>query len=124
MKNNQELGFDTVAERYSSTRGEYVPVAETSAAVSGFTVRDTRRGNSVNLQVGRRKDTYRAYAYIWHHEQDISREGVLREICGRDSSAEQAINSMLSAARNADWPMGPLNQAAAEMRDLLAEGER
>ena len=75
MKSNKKLGFANVHE-----------ISEGTGDCGGSL--------TAQVQVGRKNDVYRAYVYLYHHEQDASREGVKDELCARGASVAEAITEL------------------------------
>ena len=82
---------------------------------------------TAHLQVGIGNGVYRAYAYLYHHEQDMSREGKTDSLCARATSATEAIAEVLRRADDhwtAEQTRG-LRYAAMEIQESLDEdGEK
>lgn len=108
MKDNRSLGFETIHR-----------ISEGTGSVARLV--------SANVIVGRRGDTYRAYAYIWQHDQDASREGVIDSLCARADSAEEAMEEIVRRAVS-HWSsarVAATKQAVLEVQESLDEdGER
>lgn len=104
-KSNEELGF---------------------ARVHGITEGCGDAGGSLSacVSVGAKNRVYRAYAYLWRNNQDISREGAKDEICARGESAEKALVILLRRCQD-QWQLEEYEgarRATMEIRDSLDEG--
>src|SRR5580704_243084 len=51
-----------------------------------------------NYEVGQKTNKFRAYGYEWDHDQDASKEMAHHEVCGRGTTAEEAIDKLIEAA--------------------------
>lgn len=51
-----------------------------------------------DYELGKKGNTYRAYGYEWDSHQDASREQEHHEVCGRGTTAHEAIDKMIHAA--------------------------
>lgn len=104
MKSNRELGFVKIHE-----------ISEGSGDVGGSL--------SANVSIGKRGEVYRAYCYIWHHEQDASREGVKGDLCARGESAEEVLAALRRVANDQfpnAWARG-VRHAIMEVQESLDE---
>lgn len=63
--------------------------------------------------VGKKGNIYRAYGYEWKGDQSIVNEGIHHEVCGRGSSAIEAIDKMIEMATIA----GRTDESAAGAKD-------
>jgi hypothetical protein len=75
MKSNQDLGFGAV---HAISEG----------------IGDAGGTLTAHLMVGRKGNVYRAYLYLWHHEQDASREGVRDALCARSASVAEVLTEL------------------------------
>ena len=76
MQSNDDLGFVSIHPDHS----------EASMRTDG--------GQSIALQVGKRDGVYRAYVYLFQHDQDASQEGTIDALAMRDETAEAAIRAV------------------------------
>lgn len=104
MKSNKELGFKTLL-----SADEYV--------------RDAGGHLCACVQLGRKGDWCRAYAYLWRHDQDASREGLEDSIAVRGEDAEQVLDYLAALAAD-QWDESQargVRGCIAEIRDALAD---
>jgi hypothetical protein len=48
--------------------------------------------------IGKKGDIYRAAGHEWHSEQDASQEFAHHDVCGRGTTADEAIDRMIEMA--------------------------
>ena len=101
MKTNQELRFDELARA----------------------TEDAGRTTTANLSIGRRGAVWRAYCYLWHHEKDIDREGMVAELARRGGTAEEALREIAELAQSRWTAQQSLavRTCVAQIEDEIAE---
>jgi hypothetical protein len=104
-RSNTALGYDRIHE-----------ISEGVGDVAGTSL-------TANLQVGKRGDTYRAYCYLWHHEQDASREGIRDSLMARGNTPQEAMSELLRRATD-QWTESQargVRRAIIEVQESLDE---
>ena len=97
MKDNDVLGFTPMVE--------------------GELVADAGGSLTVNATIGVRATSYRVYAYLFHHEQDASREGKRDEAAARGSTYEDALSRWRLAALRRGWSAPGVEAVYSDMLD-------
>jgi len=111
MKDNRELG--------------YVPpeMIEWSAVCNRLSCLNGGGTLTMHADIGQKGKVYRVYGYLWHNDQDASREGIRGECCARGSTADEAIHCWAANASDLGWFPQGIAQIKMEMLDALAELE-
>lgn len=100
MKSNNAKGFEAIHK--------------------GTFVGDCSSHESCNIIVGKKNKKYRAEAYIWHHEQDASKEGVKDIIAAQAESPREVVEKLSEIESNwCEDRIQGLKRAMAEALDEI-----
>lgn len=111
MKSNKQLGF---APLYGDQRYGY-------GSERSYENSDGGGSLSMHATIGRKGGTYRVYGYLWHNEQDASREGKHAECCARGATPEEALERWCREAMRLGWLSAGIAEIRMEIADRLAE---
>jgi len=110
MKNNKDLGFAPVfgtGDGYGSNRS----------------YANEKGGGSLSMHttIGEKAGKYRVYAYLWHNEQDASREGKRAELAVRGESIGAVISAFRARAIAAGWLRTGVEATVNDLTEMCAE---
>jgi hypothetical protein len=112
MKTNQELGYEPVYGQVQYALGD---------DRSWENAYDYPGTLSLHVTIGHRGREYRVYGYLWHNEQDASREYRAASCCGRATEIDAAISSFLRNAADLGWDKRSVDKTLIEMRESIRE---
>ena len=110
MKSNKQLEFTPM---YGHEGYAYGDDRSCETADAGGTL-------TLTATIGKKGTTYRVYAYLWHSEQDASREGYRGQCCGRGQVPDEAMDTFRRNAIAIGWESRPIDEVLVEMREVLA----